>query len=264
MARIVFWIPDNAPHPLGENLARAFCAEGRAELGFLADKKAPLGDVNLCYGILYGGAELHARCRAEKKDFVHVDHAFWGRTDDLFSKFKGHFRFSLNSQANIVHGLLTRDDYDRFRAFQTQGLLELQPRRRGGAIYYQPPSTHMVNYWRLKPDFNDVCIMALRRKYPETPVKVFLKGEKLSKIWDDCDTFVSFNSAAGFRALEVGRDAMMSWPINVWPHERGLPDELWDSRRRIAFAWMSGRTFSFDEIGNGEAMFTMARNGEIP
>jgi hypothetical protein len=252
----IFWGPVGAPHNLGTNLARNFF--GTVYLP--NDGNRPTGDVNLHYGILYGGKELHERCRAEKTHFIHVDHGFWGRTDDLNSTEKGHFRFSLNSQANVLRVPPTGADHVRLKMFEKAGLVDLQPRKKGGKwVVYQSPSQYMRDYWKLPEDFDETCMRALRRKH--TFVRVHEKGEPLDL--KDVKLFASFNSAAGIRALELGIDAMMTWHTNVWPFE-DLSDAEFERLRRAMFAYMSGRTFSFAEIKNGTAFFHMTRNGELP
>lgn len=256
MIQRVFWGPIAAPHPLGTNIARAFYGT----FYMPNDGRRELADVNLHYGILHGGKELHDRCKAKKAHFVHVDHGFWGRTKDLNSDQDGFFRFSLDSQANILRRPPSEQDRDRLKLFENSGLLSLRPRQKGGKwVVYQQPSQFMRDYWGLKPDFDGVVLSALRRKH--TFVRLHNKGSKLD--FTDVKLFVSFNSAAGIRALELGVDAMMSWPVTVWPFE-DLSDRDFEDRRREMFAYMAGRTFSFPEMRDGTAFFHMARNGEIP
>ena len=257
-----FWVPTNPPHKLGETLAKNFFG---TDLAFTNDAQAELGNTNLHYGILHGGKEFYARCKSSLKDFVHVDHGFWGRTDDLNSD-KGHFRFSLNSQANVLRRTSHGVDHDRLLGFMKQGLVEFAPRRPRDdkkIIVFQPPSIHMREFWAIAEDFNTCVLKALREKYP-TPVVTIEKGLKRppdDQVWMS----VSFNSASMFEALQKGQEAMSCWPVSPWPFESpALDDVQWSECRTEVFSYMAGRTFSMDEMKSGRALFDMLNNGEIP
>jgi len=256
-----FWVPTNPPHKLGEHLAKNFFGTELAP-----DPNAELGDTNIHYGILHGGEKLYERCKAAGKNYVHVDHGFWGRTDDLNST-KGHFRFSLNSQANILSKLSNGVDHDRLVSFMKKGLVDLGrkrlPRSDKKLILFQPPSIHMRNYWKLKEDFNTQVLKALRSKYPN-PVVTVEKGSKKppeDQVWMS----VSFNSASLFDALARGQEAMSCWHVSPWPFESpDLDDVQWHECRHELFSYMAGRTFDFEEMQTGRALFDMLNNGEIP
>lgn len=257
----LFHVPGpEAPHPLGRNIAHSFFGTAVARFGMI-------GDVNLHYGILYGGQELHERCKREGKTFVHVDHGFFWRTNDLFSK-KGYFRFAKNSQASR-HGSPTPRDKLRFESLVKANIIKMfplsqPPGGRGKFVLYQPPSAHMRAYWKLPADFDEVQLSSLRNEYPDLPVKIYGKGSGiLGEALVDCELFVSFNSAAGFFALEMGVMTESTAPVSWWPH-KGLDRADFEEARRTAFAYAAGRTFNFEEMASGEAFYHMLSNGEIP
>ena len=145
-------------------------------------------------------------------------------------------------------------------------LVDLQPRRKTGTrIFYQPPSPFMHEHWKLGPDFDGDALAHLRKQYPGLPVTVYEKGGNLAKALADCRLFVSFNSTAGYRALELGIDAVMTSPMTLWPYESmDLSDKDFADRREVMFAYMAGRCFEWGELEDGTAIFHMGRNGEIP
>lgn len=270
-APLRFWIPDQAPHRLGANLAAA----SRLPTSYLStlptldyvQRQTVLAETNLCYGILYGATTLHAACRAHNRDFVHVDHGFWGRTDDLNAA-RGYFRFSLNSQAQMMRCEPSPRDFKRLGDLRLRRLFDPQPRRgktTTAKILYQPPSTYMRAYWGLPADFDVRMKTDLRNRFPDRAVMPFFKGSNLDQALQDCALFVSFNSTAGIRALELGVDIENTTSMNLWAaSENTLPDPEWTDRREVLFAYLCGRTWNFAEIESGEALGAMALNGEIP
>lgn len=264
MLPIKFFAPKkSAPHPLGDNLARAMMGTVYVPPEFHDGE--PLGRTNLHYGILHGGTEHQERCKREDKLYVHVDHGFWGRTNDLGAK-KGWFRFQLLSQASWMMRPPIPADHERLKAIKDRKLVDLQPRRKTGTrIFYQPPSPFMREHWKLGPDFDGDALAHLRKQYPGLPVTVYEKGGNLAKALADCRLFVSFNSTAGYRALELGIDAVMTSPMTLWPYESmDLSDQDFADRREVMFAYMAGRCFEWGELEDGTAIFHMGRNGEIP
>jgi len=259
---LIFWYPDSAPHDLGENLARAFGdAKPLSELA-----KGALGDVNLCYGILRGGEELHRLCRLMNKDFIHVDHGFWGRTGNLNSVKEGYFRFSLNSQVQRQVRAPTPKDFVRAELLVARGLFNLQARRgwrETDTILYQPPSSYMAAYYGLPGDFDAKQIAKLNADFPNAPVRQILKGER--GVGSEVGMFVSFNSAAGLHALELGLEVRNTWVDSLWSNGMAaLPDEDWKHSRSVLFCYLAGRTFDFIELRTGLAYEHMLDNQTIP
>jgi hypothetical protein len=259
-----FWMPGpTAPHPLGSLIARNFFGTAVARPG------DPLGDVNLHYGILHGGAELYDRCIEQGVHFVHVDHGFWDRNRDL-GKFQGSFRFSLNSQAQQFRTPGLRDRA-RLALLEKNGVVNLgfeilHPgfgNRK--TILYQPPSPYMRAYYRLPENFDAEWIERLKNAYPDGEIKHLHKGgAELEKALDECAIYVSFNSAAGIRALERGIPALMTWGSSCWPNLGHDSARHFLEARDDLFACLAGRCFSAHEIADGTAFFHMAANGEIP
>ena len=258
---IKFFAPTKAPHPLGENLARNFC---KGE--YLATHGEPLARINLHYGILYGGAEMHEKARQEGKNFVHVDHAFFGRNEDLWKE-QGYFRFSLNHQSN---GQVYSKEIDqpRLAALQSRGLLKLEPRQnlqKRQIIVYQPPSHFMVEYFKLPADFDAKWRAEIRTRFPGMMVVTLHKSPKDETFWENTAIVASFNSGLGFEALRRGKEAIMTAPRTLWPYMPGDLAELkWAERRFEAFCTIAGRMWNFQEMRNGKALEHMWRNGEIP
>jgi hypothetical protein len=258
-----FWMPGpTAPHPLGSLIARNFFGTSVARPG------DHLGDVNLHYGILHGGADLYDRCIEQRVHFVHVDHGFWDRNKDL-GKFQGSFRFSLDSQAQRFRKPGLRDRA-RLALLVKNGLVNLGSEILHPAfadrktILYQPPSPYMRAYYGLPESFDAEWLEPLRKSFPDGEVKTFHKGgAELEKALGECAIYVSFNSAAGIRALERGIPAIMTAPETCWPH-RGHDSalEFLEDRTEL-FACLAGRCFSAEEIADGTAFFHMAANGEI-
>jgi hypothetical protein len=267
---IKFFAPTKAPHPLGENLARNFC---KGE--YLAAHGEPLARVNLHYGILYGGAEMHEKARQEGKHFVHVDHAFFGRNEDLWKE-QGYFRFSLDHQSNGQRHTL-EIDRPRLAALQSRGLLKLEPRQnlqKRQLIVYQPPSHFMVEYFKLPADFDAGWRAEIRTRFPGMMVVTLHKSPKDETFWENTAIVASFNSGLGFEALRRGKEAIMTAPhaiqrhgvpSTLWPYMPGdLTDLKWAERRFEAFCTIAGRMWNFQEMRNGKALEHMQRNGEIP
>jgi hypothetical protein len=256
-----FFAPTNAPHPLGDNLARNWCRGG-----FYAKHGEPLADVNLHYGILHGGTEMHLLAKAQNKHFVHVDHAFFGRTEDLASE-DGYFRFALNGQANEIRKTAAFDA-DRLALLQARGLLKLEAKRpikKNKMIVYQPPSAHMVAYYRLPDDFDGEWRATLRRMYPGMMVLTTQKSPKTEDFWENVAVVASFNSALGFEALRRGCEAVMTAPKTLWPYTpNDVNDGKWAERRYEMFCEIAGRMWNFREMRRGDALRHMNGNGEIP
>ena len=259
-----FWVPGpTAPHRMGLILAQNFFG---TQLGSATEG---LGDVNLHYGILHGGAELYERCRQAGVDFVHVDHGFWNRNTDL-NKAQGSFRFSLNSQAQKFKEPKSADWSRLMQAgkdgFVTLGQELMHPgfeNRR--VVYYQPPSPFMRAYYNLPVTFDDHWTRKLYSLYPDFVLKVWDKGGgDLEKALHDCCLFASFNSAAGIRALDRGIPAIMTAPETCWEHDPKESRVDFIGRRNLLFASLAGRCFSIEEMKNGTAIFHMLANGEIP
>jgi len=258
---IKFFAPSGAPHQLGENLARNWMhGEHYARHG------DPLAEINLHYGILYGGAEMYRKAEEEWKSYVHVDHAFFGRTEDLNSR-DGYFRFSLNHQAN-ERKLTVEYDSRRLAALQKKGLLKLEPKRaikKSRLVIYQPPSAYMVQHYGLSPDFDGEWRATLRRLYPGMMVVTTQKSPKTDDFWENVAVVASFNSGLGYEALRKGCEVVMTAPRTLWPWKTGdLTDGKWGERRYETFCLIAGRMWNFKEMANGEALEHMKGNGEIP
>jgi hypothetical protein len=228
-----------------------------------------LGDVNLHYGILHGGAELYERCRKADVDFVHVDHGFWNRNTDL-NKAQGSFRFSLNSQAQLYKEPKAADWSRMVQAHKdghiTLGREVLHPSFENRRIfYYQPPSPFMRAYYKLPDDFDAERVKILMADFPEYEIRLWEKGSgDLDRALNDCACFVSFNSAAGIRALDRGIPAIMTAPETFWTNDK-LESRLdFIGRRDRLFASLAGRCFDISEMKDGTAIFHMLANGEIP
>jgi len=261
MRKLKFFAPANPPHPLGDNLARNWMRGG-----FYASHGEPLADVNLHYGILHGGADLYRRAEAEGKDYVHVDHAFFGRTQDLASN-DGYFRFALNGQANVIRRTVELDA-PRLEVLQGRGLLRLEPKRavkRSRLVIYQPPSDYMVQHYGLSPEFDGEWRATLRRLYPGMMVVTTQKSPKSEDFWENVSVVASFNSGLGFEALRRGCEVVMTAPKTLWPWRTGdLTEGKWAAKRYETFCLIAGRMWNFKEMKNGAALNHMALNGEIP
>ncbi len=256
-----FFAPTNAPHQLGENLARNWMHG--ADYARHGD---PLAEVNLHYGILHGGAEMYRKAQDEWKSYVHVDHAFFCRTEDLNGS-GGYFRFSLNHQANEPKKTV-EVDAPRFATLQKRGLLRLQPKKaikKSRLIIYQPPSAFMVQHYALSPDFDGEWRATLRRMYPGMMVVTTQKSPKTDDFWDNVAVVASFNSGLGYEALRRGCEAVMTAPRTLWPYRTGdLNDGKWAAKRYETFCLIAGRMWNFKEMANGEALAHMKANGEVP
>lgn len=258
---IRFFRPNKPPHPLGTNLADNFCGGIHA-----CNHGDPLGEVNLHYGILHGGEDLRQRVESEGKKLVHVDHAFFERTDDLGSS-NGYFRFSLGSQANAFVDTV-EIDAPRLVTLQKRGLMRLEPKKaikKNRLIVYQPPSEYMKAHFKLPPDFDNAWRANLRRKFPGMMVLTYLKGAKNEDFWDNVAVVASFNSALGFEAMRRGIDVVMTAPRTLWHFQPGdLNDGKWAEWRYKVFCCIAGRMWNFPEMRNGKALAHMKANGEIP
>jgi hypothetical protein len=209
---------------------------------------------------------MHEKARQEGKNFVHVDHAFFGRNEDLWKE-QGYFRFSLNHQSN---GQVYSKEIDqpRLAALQSRGLLKLEPRQnlqKRQIIVYQPPSHFMVEYFKLPADFDAKWRAEIRTRFPGMMVVTLHKSPKDETFWENTAIVASFNSGLGFEALRRGKEAIMTAPRTLWPYMPGDLAELkWAERRFEAFCTIAGRMWNFQEMRNGKALEHMQRNGEIP
>lgn len=258
---IKFFAPTNAPHPLGENLAHNWMHGAH-----YAKHGDELAEFNLHYGILHGGAEMYRKAESEWKSYVHVDHAFFGRTNDLASR-DGYFRFSLNHQAN-ERKLTVEYDAKRLETLQKRKLMKLEPKRalkKRNLVIYQPPSTFMVDHYGLAADFDGVWRSKLRTMFPGMMVITSHKSPKTDDFWENVAVVASFNSGLGYEALRLGCEAIMTAPRTLWPWKTGeLSDYDWAQRRYETFCLIAGRMWNFKEMANGEALEHMKGNGEIP
>lgn len=251
-----FFIPNGAPHKVGETLANEFYGARAVHHG------SALADNNMHYGLLYAEG-LREKCAEQGKRWIHVDHGHFKRSRDP-SQATGYYRFSPESQASGFVEPTPRDTYRLEKLVKRGTILLDRPiaSTESKIIAYQPPSPFMRDHFGLSHDFDAVWTRAAQQMFPENDMLIVPKGPKDGAFFDKICAFVSFNSTVAFACMERGIPVMFTAPVTWLPGNA----RVWsgdESVRRRVFACIAGRNWTVNEMASGEALFHMIDNGVI-
>jgi len=248
---IKFFSPQDTARNRGRLMAQSFTGAQFAEHG------DELGDVNLHYGILHGGAELYDRCVGAGKTWVHADYGFIGERPDVNSD-NGFFRFSRNSQAPWMG--MCKPDHKRLESLISAGHVSFRkpkPLSNNPRALYIPPSKHMKKFYRLPRHF-DVYWLHVTAQHGAANIYApeYVKPNDL----DAFDVVVSFNSALGFKALEMGIPVIMTAPETIFPWGAVVESSTFELIRYESFSVAAACHWNFAEMRSGEALEAMKAN----
>lgn len=197
----------------------------------------------ILYGILRGCFELMEKLRKNNKNYINIDHGYFG---------KNFYRFTKNARG-YEYKLLDLP-MDRFNSLD----LEIQDYKSGGAdIIVLPPSPYWGFYYNINvlqwnkevtnklKKFTDKNIIIKSKTDSEKPLKEYLKN---------AHALVHYSSMGAVEALLMGVPVITLGPSFLKNYTSSSIEEIENPRlieREKLFANLSFNQFSYDEIRNG-------------
>jgi len=257
------WTPFGAPHQAGTIIAHAFAKKcgWKVVSACWANRPQPIARNNLFYGVLYGGESLFARCRAENKAFLHVDHGYFRRSHSP-QELDGFLRFTRDDVQKTFSELPPASDraQERFRALG----LNLGRYREGGAhVVLVPPTEHQARFLKLIPVHEWIKSWSdhLEAEYG-LPVVVSTKNNPAFAYFEGARLVCGFNSTALIDAAIKGIPVRATGhsPLTVLHDKKG---EEWEQARYDLFCELSEHQFNMEEIEGGIAYAILKEKGAI-
>ncbi len=256
--RKVAWWSDAAPHRASYDMACAFHKAGWPMVRMSDFDKVESADLNAVYGILHGMEPIIRACEAAGRDYLYIDHGYFGRSssptamDGYYRVVKNELQHTVMDEPRIsAAGLLRLDKMgvrlkQRRRARDGEVILLLPPSEHQCRFYAAqgvPPQDEWIAQWKL----------ALEHKHRRTVV-VCKKGDgNLENSLDIAALAVGFNSTAMIDLAAKGVLVESVGPSPLFWLPSWMPKRQWEDRRQALFCELALRQFTLDEIAQGMA-----------
>jgi hypothetical protein len=266
------WIPRDAPHDMGRRVAAAFAAGSGFRLRDIPRDYnfGVLPEFNLVYGILHGAAELIQECRRQSRQWLHVDHGYFGRNSNLGDD-AGHFRISLNrlqesslQAAAILMGPALEDEAKERANKLNYVIFEQRMPAAGNHVIVLPPSPYVCAFDRVFEGDTWQVGKRIASRVGKTAV-LAPKGSGVAEHHlAEAAVVVGYNSMLLLKASTLGIPVFATGPCAAspfsltWGH---LPNEatltttppLDVATRAFWYRWLALNQFTLEEMGSGVA-----------
>lgn len=199
-------------------------------------------DIQICYGILRGGAEIYRWSKQNNTPFINIDRGYWKP-----GHYDGYYRISLNGTQQTTGLDKLEPDYERWDRLG----LEILPKKIYGGQKSTAmicPPTYEVNEfydYPVMPTLWPNVLTYMREKDCPTPLDDDLRYFK---------KVITFNSSVGWEALRQGipviSDPNHSF-LGAYMKTVDSMSHMTIDSRRSCFAVQAGLQLTLDEIRKG-------------